>query len=422
MQRRVTIWQKRVLNYLLAWVVLAPISVADASTYSVQYAFNGGRAGYSPQSSLIGDAAGNLYGTTYYGGNYNCDYQYGCGTVFMVTPKGNGRILHRFWGGKYGKHPIAGLFRDASGNLYGTTIEGGIGSGCPVGEYDCGTVFKIAPDGTESVLYSFAGGSDGIFPQAGLVADKNGNLYGTTLLGGGGTGCSDGTSGCGTLFELSPDGRETVLYAFSGGSDGAFPMAGLLLDKAGNLYGTTQIGGSLNLGTVFERTAAGSVSVLHKFTGGGDGSWPEGPLIADKQGNLYGTTYHGGSASCGDPNGCGTVYEVKPDGTEMVLLSFSGTKDGAYSQGSLVMDGTGTIYGAIQQGGSYGRGSIFQLAPDGTETVLHFFAGGNDGMIPEAGLTRVGGKHLILVGTTAAGGGSGCYGGYGCGTAFQLTK
>jgi uncharacterized repeat protein (TIGR03803 family) len=264
------------------------------------YAFTGGSDGRMPISGVIRDKAGNLYGTTIWGGAHNK------GVVFkLAKTKGAAyteTVVHSFGEGRDGVQPDAGLMADKAGNLYGTTIVGGRGK-CSAG--GCGTVYKIAPDGTETVLYDFKGGSDGNYPYAGVIEDSHGNLYGTAYVG--------GASNNGVVFKLAPDGTETVLYSFAGGSDGAHPYGGVIVDDTGNLYGTTEYGGASNLGTVFSLAPDGTETVLHSFTGGSDGSYPQAGLIADDAGNLYGTTQYGGTGECNPllPPGCGVVFEIE---------------------------------------------------------------------------------------------------------------
>jgi uncharacterized repeat protein (TIGR03803 family) len=318
--------------------------------------------------------------------------------------------LYQFGGGNDGAHPASKLIGDGSGNLYGTTINGGSTDNCGINmpPNGCGTVFKLASDGTETVLHAFrSGGSDGAYPVAGLVADKTGDLYGITQLGG---------SGHGTVFEFSMGGSESILYAFKGGSDGEDPSAGLILDAAGNLYGTTMLGGvaASGEGTVFRLTPTGSERLLYSFCLGGfpactDGSQPAGSLLRDKAGNLYGTTQYGGGATCYTGMGCGVVFKLTPSGTETVLHSFQGLPDGAKPVAGLVMDSSGNLYGTTQYGGvtcaaarNIGCGTIFRIAADGTETVLHAFQGGTDGAIPLGNLTIDSAGNLY--GTTWIGG------------------
>src|SRR5579863_2366927 len=225
-------------------------------------------------------------------------------------------VLHGFTGlVADGLFPLySGVVRDAAGNLYGATFEGGA--------QGRGTVFKLDRFGRETALHSFAGGTDGAYPTGGLIRDGAGNLYGSTEQGG------DTSCNCGTVFKVDAAGSEIVLYAFTGGTDGAGPYASTLSrDTAGNLYGTTQGGGSTscNCGTVFKVDAAGKESVLHAFEGGMDGEFPQGAVIRDAAGNLYGTTYQGGDLSCN----CGSVFKLDAAGNETVLYAFTGGNDGA---------------------------------------------------------------------------------------------
>jgi len=285
------------------------------------------------------------------------------------------------------------------------SLYGTTGSG---GAWNNGTVFKLDPRGREKVLYSFTGGGDGGSPWAGVVLDPAGNLYGTTFGG--------GTASCGVIFKLDTAGKETVLYRFSGGNDGRGLFAGLVLDAAGNLFGAAAYGGASNLGTVFRLDASGQLNVLHTFTGGADGAYPYSDLILDPTGNLYGTTYGGGIS------GTGTIFMLDKTGKETILYSFTGVADGANPWASLVRDPAGNLYGTAVYGGDrschppYGCGVVFKLDTAGKETVLHKF-GGADGASPVAGLARDAAGNLY--GTTNRGGGLGCSG-LGCGTIFKL--
>jgi uncharacterized repeat protein (TIGR03803 family) len=311
-----------------------------------------------------------------------------------------------------GAAPYDNLIADSSGNLYGTAILGG-GSGC-------GVVFKLVPGGTETVLYSFTGGSDGGGPGAGLIADSSGNLYGTTE-GGGVSGCG-GT--CGVVFKLAPPATasgawtETVLHAFTGSpSDGGVPyFAGLIADSSGNLYGTTYFGGTSNDGVVFKLTPPATASgawtetVLYSFcslSSCSDGEYPYAGLIADSSGNLYGTTFEGGAS------GEGTVFKLTPGGTEKVLYSFKGyPSDGSFPYAGLIADSSGNLYGATYTGGNTSDGGVvFKLTPPATasgawtETVLYYFcslSSCSDGADPYAGLIADSSGNLY--GTTAGGG------------------
>jgi uncharacterized repeat protein (TIGR03803 family) len=383
---------------ICAALIVAAGSASAAPTLTLLHSFTNGREYTAPEAGLIADTSGNLYGTTL-GGGTGCEGD-GCGTVFKLTPDGTLTLLHSFAGGASdGASPKAGLIADSSGNLYGTTDRGG-GTGC---EGDgCGTVFKLTPDGTLTLLHSFAGGaSDGAKPEAGLIADSSGNLYGTTVRGGG-TGCEG--YGCGTVFKLTPGGTLTLLHSFAGGaSDGALPQAGLLADKSGNLYGTTAVGGPVDGGTVFKLAPDGTLTLLHSFMGGGDGREPLAGLLGDSSGNLYGTTWGGGVSKEGGPSNDGTVFKLAPDGTLTRLHSFFSPRDGAAPFAGLIADSSGNLYGTTRAGDASNGGTVFKLAPDGTLTVLHSFMQGlSDGAHPKAGLLAD--KSGNLYGTTRVGG------------------
>jgi uncharacterized repeat protein (TIGR03803 family) len=350
-------------------------------------------------------------------------------------------VLHSF-SGSDGQFPLADLVRDSAGNLYGTTQSGGASINClnSDGTTGCGTVFKLSPSGTLTVLHSFTGHdrrqpslSDGAIPLAGLVRDSDGNLYGTTQYGGGSANCSNdyGTQGCGTVFKLDPSGTLTVLHSFTGSTDdGAIPQGDLVRDSDGNLYGTTSGGGSSGDGTVFKMDDSGALIWLHSFTGydssdpsASDGADPAAGLVRDNSGNLYGTTSKGGANYCGISGyiPCGTVFELSPSGALTWLHSLSDS-EGATPYGDLVMDASQTtLYGTTSDGGSKVAGTAFKLDTSGGNFgVLHNFAGGtDDGRNPYAGLVR--GSDGTLYGTTNLGGrNSECsiYGG--CGTVFKL--
>ncbi len=266
-------------------------SVTTTGAEKVLYSFGGGSDGKNPAGSLI-TVDGTLYGTTDWGGSGSCTG--GCGTIFSITASGTEQVLHTFGGGSDGSHPDAGL-TNVKGTLYGTTESGGANAE--------GTVFSVTTSGKEQVLYSFAG-HDGAAPQAGLI-NVNGTLFGTTYSGG--SRC--GSYGCGTVFSVSTRGTEKVLYSFGGGSDGAAPEAGLV-NVNGTLYGTTTFGGGKNDGTVFSVAMTGKERVLHSFGGGSDGSLPMASLI-DVRGKLYGTSWRGGGSGCRGV-GCGTVFAFTP--------------------------------------------------------------------------------------------------------------
>jgi uncharacterized repeat protein (TIGR03803 family) len=276
--------------------------------------------------------------------------------------------LHSFTGRSGdGEYPEAGLVLDEAGNLYGTALYAGL-AGCGNG-LGCGTVFKVSPTGTATQLHTFTGHTDGGWPLATLVRDQAGNLYGTAS-GGGDSNCYQGY-GCGTIFRLDPAGHYKVLYTFTGApSDGADPEAGMILDAAGNLYGTTQRGGSADFGTVFKLDPTGKETVLHSFLGAPtDGRYPAfATLIRDAAGNLYGVTPDGGNNCTQTQVSCGMAFMLDPTGTETVLYNFTGAGDGADPFGGLVRDAAGNLYGATAYGGDFtscvfGCGVVFKLTP-----------------------------------------------------------
>jgi uncharacterized repeat protein (TIGR03803 family) len=358
-----------VVLFILITVLASPAGAA--SKYKVLYAFKGGADGEETRGGVVFDQKGNLYGTTLAGGAG------GIGTVFQLTPKASGRwtenVLYSFkQDGQDGNGPFAGLIFDPKGNLYGTTAGGGAN-----GNY--GTVFQLTPNGdgtwSENVLHSFAG-QDGYEPSTGsLIFDQNGYLYGGTNLG--------GPYGYGVVFQLIPNGdgswSENVLHSFGSGYDGTSPVAPLIFDQTGNLYGTAYSGGQTGGGIAFQLTPNGqgwNENVLYSFSEskGGGGALPTAGLIFDGAGNLYGT-----ASADGADNG-GTVFELSPDGkggwTEQALYTFKG-KDGESPYAGLIFDKAGNLYGTTFKGGVYGYGVVFKLTPNGnggwTETVLHSF-------------------------------------------------
>jgi uncharacterized repeat protein (TIGR03803 family) len=287
-----------------------------------------------PYSGLVQGSDGNIYGTTATGGTS------GRGTVFKITPSGTESVLFSFPAGS--SDPYTGLIQGSDGNFYGTTGAGGTS--------DDGTVFKITPSGTETVLHAFAkSGSDGETPYAGLIQGSDGNFYGTTYFG--------GANGFGTVFKVTPSGTETVLYSFAGGSDGEHPYAGVIQGSDGNFYGTTYQGGTSGNGTVFKLTPSGTETVSYSFAGGSsDGANPEAGVIQGSDGNLYGTTLQGGAS------GLGIVFELTPGGTETILHTFAGgSSDGANPSANLVQGSDGNLYGSTGAGGTSGNGTFFKV-------------------------------------------------------------
>ncbi len=319
------------------------IDVAGKAT--VLYSFTGSQDGGSPWSGLVLDSAGNLYGTTYSGG------EYGSGTVFKLDETGAETVLYSFGATpEDGAFPFSGLIVDQEGNFYGTTQLGGTAG--------LGTVFKLDSTDRETVLYQFAGTPDGAYPYGGLVRDQSGNLYGTTLNGGRFKHCSSGSGfGCGTVFKLDKSGKETVLHSFGGTvKDGALPYAGLILGSSNTLYGTTNGGGALTDGTVFAIDVTGGEKVLYAFKAGSSGTHPFAGLVRDSKDNLYGTTFFGGTHN-------GTIFKLSPQGDLTVLHTFSGKNDGENPFGGLVRDAAGNLYGSASSGGNKCCGAIFRLAP-----------------------------------------------------------
>jgi uncharacterized repeat protein (TIGR03803 family) len=371
-------------------MILGTMSIAarpaQSQTYKVLHSFNG-KDGSTPSAGLMRDTTVNLYGTTALGGKVEA------GLVFKLNAAGRETVLHYFGSGD-GVEPLAGLIQGANGDLYGTTMNGGSAG--------FGTVFGLDPSGREILLYSFGGSpEDGAFPSGGLVEDRAGNLYGTTSLG--------GTSGDGVVFELGKNGVETVLYNFSG-PDGAGPQAGLILDNEGNLFGTTEVGGKYSKGNVFELSGTDE-TVLFTFTGHNNGSEPVDTLVEDAAGNLYGTTRLGGKS------GAGTVFKIDRTGKETVLYSFNGLSDGSQPMAGLVRDSKGNLYGTTQLGGNEKQGIVFELSPSSggkwRENVLHTFSG-KDGGQPLVGLIQDGNGNLY--GTASVGGQ------YHYGLVFKITR
>jgi uncharacterized repeat protein (TIGR03803 family) len=321
-------------------------------------------------------------------------------------------VLHTFTGGADGANPnnyVGDLVRGPQGDLYGVATNGGVvGTNCSSG---CGVVFKLDRAGRETVLHTFAGSPDGASPSAALVLDGDGNLFGTTVSGG------NSGFGAGTVFKINRFGKETVLYSFSGGTDGNAPYAGVIRDHDGTLYGTTQGGGSSGAGIVYKLDRDGDEKVLYNFTGGADGGEP-GNLLLDRDQTLYGTTQAGGAS------GAGVVYKLSQAGSQKVLYSFTGGPDGRMP-GDLIRDTWGNFLGTTSGGGSGtgncgffgGCGVVFKLTPQGKETVLYTFEGGTDGSLPY-GRLLLDGSHLF--GTSLFGGDpDGCIP-FGCGVVYRL--
>ncbi len=396
------------LSLALAFVAIAATPAAQAQpAFTVLHSFTGAGDGGNPITGLTIDAAANLYGTTFNGGA-------GYGTVFRLRHSNSGWVLtplYRFAGSNDGAYPYGRVTLAHDGTLYGTTEAGGLG--------DNGTIFHLKPGPvaprnalapwSESVLYRFTGGSDGAKPQGDLFIDESGNIYGAASSGG---------TGGGVVYELTPSGgawTQAVLYTAQD-STGTLPWGGVVSDSAGNLYGVFEDNGPNGFGAVYQLSPSGSgwtEQTIQGFTyTGNDGGYPYGGLILDSSGNLYGTTTSGGSG------GGGTAFQLTPANGGWVFnalygfsgSSFTGPKD------KLVMDAAGNLYGTTYSEGAFGSGSVFELTPSNggwTYTSLHDFTGGSDGGLPISSLVFDSSGNLY--GTAQSGGASGY------GVVFQIT-
>ncbi len=391
-------------TWLFAVMVVAGTALgAEAQTFTALSVFTNG---YDPQASLIQNVDGNYYGTTASGGNSgNCPLAT-CGTVFSITPSGRLTTLHDFENTD-GEAPVAALVLGTDGQLYGTTELGG---DMPCPSYPtCGTVFKVTTAGTLTSLHGFCAQTDcadGVLPLAPLVQGPDGSFYGTTEQGGG-VACNP-VPGCGTVFKITSGGKLTTLYRFCaqpGCLDGNQPAAGLVMGNDGNFYGTTYIGGPKNGGTLFKITPGGVLTTLYTFCSQPlctDGDGPAAGLIQGTDGNLYGT------ASSDGLNFGGTVFKISTTGTYTTLYNFCSQPnctDGGAPTGTLVQATDGNFYGTTPSGGANGRGTIFSITPNGVFTTLHTFCGAlhcTDGSQPVAGLLQA--TNGNFYGTTSSGG------------------
>ena len=442
------------------WLALVILSMAiDASASwneKVLYSFQGVPDGSLPVGAVVFDQAGNLYGATTEGGASSCVSVAQCGTVYQLAPPAKQgdpwteTVLYVFKGNASndGASPAGGLLIDSAGNLYGTTAYGGTGNCVVLGTLmGCGTVFEMSPPKqkggpwTETVLYSFPTPKQGFVPAGDLVFDSAGNLYGATIFGGGyGTTCDPFYQYCGAVFKLSPPktkgGKwtEKTLHGFKGATDGANPNGGLVLDSKGAIYGTTLSGGNSNCkttysvgcGTTFKLNApttkggAWTETMLHRFKDGTDGAGPNGGLIFDAKGALCGTAGGGGT------QGLGVVFQLaaKPSGrwVESLLHNFTDNIHGRGPGGPLTFDAAGSLYGTAFAGGHF-RGVLFRLRPGsgGGNWVfsdIYSFAGPPDGSYPSARI--IFDKSGNLYSATEGGGtGQACQGG--CGTVFEVS-
>lgn len=393
----------------VATLVMAS-TIAAAQTEKVLYSFQGGNDGANPSTGVIADAAGNLFGTTPHGGTGACTG--GCGTVYKLTPGAGGQwtqsVIYNFQDGTDGVIPAAGLIFDAAGNLYGTTQKGGASND--------GTIFRLTASGnawTETVIHSLSH-KEGNYPTASLIFDHAGNLYGTTLF--------EGRANGGTVFQLSPSGGKwtaTVLHSFTGHKDGIDPAASLVLDQSGSLYGTTMGSNVFKLTPPAPGKTKWTFKSIYTFHGGPDGgALSPGTLLYASDGVLYGTQKYGGS-----PANAGAVFQLTPPArhgiwTENTIYRFAGGSDGLYPFAGVIADTAGNLYGTTAGDGQSSHGTVFQLMPptqqggNWSKTTLYTFTGGNDGSGPHAGL--IFGKGGVLYSTTAGGGNSGN------GTVFEI--
>jgi uncharacterized repeat protein (TIGR03803 family) len=383
---------------LTLFAIALLVTVSSASTFKVFYTFSG-KDGSFPNGDLLADSAGNLYGTAQFGGSSVY------GVVFKLSPTGKETILYNFTGKADGGIPIGRVMMDKSGNLYGMTSLGGDAT-C-----SCGTVYKLAPNGTLTVLHAFKGGKDGAQnqaqPELGLVS-IDGNFYGSASFGGD-IGC-DGNLGCGVVFKVSSAGKEKVLYRFDGKTNGAFPQD-VISDDAGNLYSTT--GGSYisgNGGTIFKIDSAGKLTTLYTFTGTPTGVSPRWHPLRTNSGTFLGATQFGGSTTncVAGSAGCGVVYSVNASGKERVLHAFyKNPNDGAEPSGGLLKAGS-NLYGVTVYGGTinsnctFGCGVVYRASTTGRYLVLYRFTGGADGNYPSGSLAQDSAGNLY--GATSAGG------------------
>lgn len=327
---------------------------------TILYTFTGGADGGIPIGRVIRDSGGNLYGITSLGGDPTCS----CGTVYKLTKSGTLKVLHSFKGGKDGAQnegqPQLGLVM-VNGEFYGSASFGGV-LGCD-GSLGCGVLFKVTQSGKETVLHRFTGQAEGGFPQD-LISDQAGNIYGAT-------GGSYMQGNGGTLFKLDTAGKLTTLYTFPEGADGTSPRWRLFRNANGVFHGVTQFGGdttncaigSAGCGVVFEVDAAAKERVLHTFgKTAKSGEEPSGGLL-DAAGNFYGVTVYGGTVNSNCTFGCGVVYGVSNSGKYSVLYRFTGGADGALPSGSLTADDSGNLYGATDQGGNGNNGVIYEITP-----------------------------------------------------------
>ena len=393
MKARRVVLAKPFTLFLLLASSLVLMQSTQAQSFSVIHNFTGGTDGGNPLNGLVMGLGAYMYGTTSAGGAY------GNGTVFRLSPTGVLTTIYAFRGGADGSSPQSFMIQDSQGLLYGTTSGGGA--------YGGGTVFRIA-NNSKTTLHSFGSGTDGSVPLAGLMLDHAGDLYGTTSAG--------GANGNGTVFMLSLSGilwRESVLYSFGTGSDGTVPYAGVTLDSAGDLLGTTSAGGTGGYGTIFELNKAHgwAESIVYNFQNQNDGGVPYAGLIADGQGNFYGAATEGGN------QGGGSIFELTPAGSGWNFTAIDSLAGWGISGTfrNLMLSSSGTLYATTHCDGQDSAGTVYQLVPSGggnwTYSLLYSFTGGTDGLYSYSNLVTFANR---LYGTTNQGGA------YGYGVVFEV--
>jgi uncharacterized repeat protein (TIGR03803 family) len=361
-------------------VSCAALSVSGSPVFTTLHGFSVFPKGAQPETPLIQGRDGNFYGATLDAGTNG-----GFGTIFRLTTGGVATTLYTFSGGSDGAFPSGNLIQATDGNLYGTTQGGGDTNGD-------GTIFRITTNGAFTSLYQFTGGSDGGVPMSGLIQGTDGSLYGAAQSGG-------DVNLDGTIFKITIGGAFSVIYTFTGGSDGAGPTSALIQGVDGNLYGTAESGGDVNLdGTIFQITTNGAFALLYQFAGTPDGSGPTGALVQGVDGKLYGTTEFGGT------NGFGSVFQLTTNIASSAyasLYAFTGGADGSRPAAGLIQDTNGLLYGTANSGGVNGQGTIFQITTSGAFTRMYPFAGGSDGANPKATLLHA--NDGLLYGSTTHG-------------------
>jgi uncharacterized repeat protein (TIGR03803 family) len=415
--------QMKVVTILAMALLAIATPLAGAQTYTILHDFTDSPDGAVP-NPLIRDAQGNFYGTTAYGGLASCG-KGTCGTVFKIDNAGHETVLYRFTGGDNGTNPVAGLVRDAKGNLYGTTQGNGFIGGQSV-------IFKVDPKGQQTVLY-IADTQQASSLDSPLALDAQGNLYGMSPYGGDQSCSVDG--GCGTLFKLTPSGKFKVLHVFKG-KDGIQPEGGVVLDAQGNIYGTASTGGKLSCdypgwgqnfetgcGTIYKLDRSGKFTILHTFTGPVDGSDPLG-LTIDSAGNLYGIAGSGGDIAGNYIYGLGTVFEVDTSGKFSVLFTFTPetTLNYVYAK-HLLKDSKGNLYGVQEYNNcEHAAGCLFRIDTEGKYTDLYDFDSQQSGGGFFFSMGLILGSDGSFYGNTPVGGNNNGRGDctQNCGTVFHL--